>query len=66
MISPELDPVHRANGVFGHYSPECVEGGFSEVRLNGVLRSSLPEVATWQMRGPEHARTLASETPGRE
>jgi hypothetical protein len=26
--------------VAGHYSPECVEGEFSEVRRHGVLRSS--------------------------
>jgi hypothetical protein len=28
--------------VAGHYSPECVEGVFSEVRRSRVLRSSHP------------------------
>src|SRR5215210_1181106 len=33
------------------YSPECVEGEFCEVGLPlyGVLRSSLPRMATWHM-----------------
>src|SRR5215210_5520745 len=29
------------------YSPACVEGGFYELRLDGVLRSSPQEMATW-------------------
>src|SRR5918994_6336808 len=32
------------------YSAECVEGEFSELRHNGVLGSSSPEIASWYIR----------------
>ena len=30
------------------YTPECVKGEFSELRLEGVFRSSLVPVSLWQ------------------
>jgi hypothetical protein len=33
------------------YSPECVEGEFSEVRLYGVLRSSRAVTGSMRVRG---------------
>src|SRR5215210_6944522 len=38
----ELALAKNPKGFFLPYSPECVEGVFSEVRLLGILRSSLP------------------------
>jgi hypothetical protein len=32
--------MERLLGVLGGYSPECVEGEFSELRRDGVLRVS--------------------------
>src|SRR5918994_5173344 len=36
----ETHPHHGAPRKFERYSPECVEGEFSELRVDGVLRSS--------------------------
>jgi len=36
--------AHVGKGI-GSYSPECVEGKFCELRLDGVLRSSLVPVS---------------------
>jgi hypothetical protein len=32
------------------YSPDCVEQEFYELRLLGILRSWLPEIATWHTK----------------
>ena len=41
ITSGLLGPGHRSPGPSPcHYSPECVEGVFCEVRVHGVLRSS--------------------------
>jgi DNA-binding NarL/FixJ family response regulator len=49
------------------YSPKCVEGLFCELRLYGVLRSSLQEMAAWQMRRTRqgsYPTSVTSSPPG--
>jgi hypothetical protein len=37
----------RSLGPLGHYSPECLEGRFCELRIDGVLRSSCASLVLW-------------------
>jgi hypothetical protein len=41
VVVLNTDPGHRRRRLGVAYSPECVEGAFSELRLEGVLRSSV-------------------------